>query len=407
MSISVVTLNVNGLRDVNKRIAFLHWLSRLCSDVVCLQEVHALSLEECSSWFSSFGFQVAFSPATNHSRGTSILFKSSLVLKNSLCDDDGRFEACDFSFRVVSIYAPNVRPDRDVFFAYVLSQVDPSVQTVLCGDFNSIVDRAMDRRGSSPLDYSRESSVMLTALFRDCCILDAWRLCHPTDKSFTWTKADGSISSRIDLIGVPFAWSSFVSSCVIYPCLFSDHSLVSLTARVPDVMPHGPGRWKLNISLLSDALFPDEINDFWKWWQTKKTHFPSLCQWWEVGKRKFKHIAVQYGSVKKRESDATRQVLLSLASHLKLRFDEGITSCFEVYKATLLKIAELDKVDAQVVKVRARVRWVEDGEASTSFFLRLEKKMGLLTGFLPFVVMVFTPLFLQRNRSICRFNWLC
>ena len=139
MSISVVTLNVNGLRDVNKRIGFLHLLSRLCSDldVVCLQEVHVLSLEECSSWSSSFGFRVAFLPDTNHSRGTAILFKSSLVLKNSLCDDDGRFVACDFSFhdksfRVVSIYAPNVRPDRDVFFAYVLSQVDPSVQTVFC-----------------------------------------------------------------------------------------------------------------------------------------------------------------------------------------------------------------------------------------------------------------------------------
>ena len=115
---------------------------------------------------------------------------------------------------------------------------------------------------------------------------------------------------------------------------------------------------------------------WWKWWRTKKTHFPSLCQWWEVGKRKFKHIAVQYGSVKKRESDATGQVLLSLASHLKLRFDEGITSCFEVSKATLLKIEELDKIDAQAAKIRARVRWAEDEEASTSFFLRLEKENG-------------------------------
>ena len=361
-------------------------MSRLCSDVVCLHEVHALSLKECSSWFSSFGFRVAFSPGTNHSRGTAILFRSSLVLKNSLCDNDGRFVACDFSFhdksfRAVSIYAPNVRPDRDVFFTYVLSQVDPSVQTVLCGVFNSVVDRDMDRRGSSPLDYSRESSVMLTALFRDCCVLNAWRLFHPTDKSFTWTKADGSISTRIDLIGVPFAWSSFVSSCVICECPFSDHSLVSLTARVPDVMPRGPGRWKFNFSLLSDALFRNKINDFWKWWRTKKTQLPSLCQWWEVGKRKFKHIAVQYGSVKKRENDATRQGLLSLASQLKLRFDEGITSCFEVYKATFLKIAELGKVDAQAAKVRARVRWAEDGEASTSFFLRLEKKNGATNWF--------------------------
>ena len=61
---------------------------------------------------------------------------------------------------------------------------------------------------------------------------------------------------------------------------------------------------------------------------------------------------MHYGSVKKRERGATRQVLLSLASHL----EEGISSCFEVYKATLLKIADMDNVDAQAAKVRARVR---------------------------------------------------
>ena len=282
---------------------------------------------------------------------------------------------------MVSIYAPNTNPDRDNFFAYVESQVDPSHHTVLCGDFNCVFDRSLDRRGSSTTDYSRESPFALASLFRECCVLDAWRHCHPADKSFTWTRPDGSISSRIDLICIPFAWASFVQTCVINPCPFSDHSLVAVTVNVPDVMPRGPGRWKFNVSLLSDVLFCDEVKDFWAWWRSKKVDFPSLSKWWDVGKRKIKRIAVHYGSLKKRELQSSRHILQSLADHLKHRFEEGCVSCFDVYKATLLKLADLDKRDAEAAKVRARIRWAEEGEMSSSFFLRLEKRNGTTNWF--------------------------
>ena len=145
------------------------------------------------------------------------MFKSTLLLTGSFCDSEGRFVLWDFSFRdkvfrVASLYAPNVNPDRNDFLSFVMAKVDPSVHTLLCGDFNSFFYRSLDRCGSCPLDYSRESSVLLSSLFRECCVLDAWRYCHPSSKVFTWTKSDGSISSRIDLIGVPFAGVPFVAS---------------------------------------------------------------------------------------------------------------------------------------------------------------------------------------------------
>ena len=179
-------------------------------DVICLQEVHTLSSEECSSWVSSVGFRAVLSLGSNHARGTVVLFKPTLSLTGSFCDSTGRFVLCDFSFRgkafrVVSLYAPNVNPDRNDFLSFVMAKVDPSVHTLLCEDFNSVFDRSLDRSGSSPSKYSRESSILLTALFHQCCVLDAWRYCHPTSKAFIWTKCDGSMSSRIDLIGVPFA----------------------------------------------------------------------------------------------------------------------------------------------------------------------------------------------------------
>ena len=68
------------------------------------------------------------------------------------------------------------------------------------------------------------------------------------------------------------------------------------------------------------------------------------------------------------------------ADRLKHRF-EGYISCFDMYKATLLKLADLDKRDAEAAKVRARIRWAEEGEMSSLFSLRLEKRNGTTNWF--------------------------
>lgn len=152
---------------------------------------------------------------------------------------------------VLSLYAPNTNPQRDDFFEYVSSMADLNLPTVLCGDFNAVFNRTMDWASSDPNDSSRDSSVLLRALFCDCCVTDAWRYCHPSSTAFMWRKPDGSLSSRIDFIGVPLPWAPFVSSCTVVPCAFSDHSLVSLDVPIPDTIQRGPGRWILNKSLLS------------------------------------------------------------------------------------------------------------------------------------------------------------
>lgn len=66
---SFLTLNVNGLRDTNKRAGLLQWLSHLSLDFVCLQETHVVSTDDCSRWFSSFGYLCLASPDSVHSRG--------------------------------------------------------------------------------------------------------------------------------------------------------------------------------------------------------------------------------------------------------------------------------------------------------------------------------------------------
>ena len=143
-------------------------------DFACLQETHVVSLDECNSWFSSHGFLSVASPGSPHSCGPVILYHPCYTLVNTWNNDNGRFVLAEFerrnvTFRVVCLYAPNRNPDRDDFFASCCSSIDPSFPTLICGDFNSVPDRAMDRRGSNIWDVSRESTVALLSLSRLWC----------------------------------------------------------------------------------------------------------------------------------------------------------------------------------------------------------------------------------------------
>ena len=70
MALKIATLNTNGLHDANKHMGFLQWLSHFSFDIVCLQELHAMSPEECNTWFSSYGFHVCASCGSSQSCGT-------------------------------------------------------------------------------------------------------------------------------------------------------------------------------------------------------------------------------------------------------------------------------------------------------------------------------------------------
>lgn len=68
--------------------------------------------------------------------------------------------------------------------------------------------------------------------------------------------------------------------------------------------------------------------------------------------------------------------MVNLANHLKSRIDLGWVTLFEVFESVELKIAALDLAAAEGARVRSRTRWAKEGESSTSFFFRLERKNG-------------------------------
>ena len=93
--------------------------------------------------------------------------------------------------------------------------------------------------------------------------MDVWRHLHPSTRAFSWPRPNDFWASRMDLIEFPFSWVHQVSSSEIVPCSFSDHSAVLMKVVLPEPFPRGPGRWKLNISVLNEGDFAASLRDFW------------------------------------------------------------------------------------------------------------------------------------------------
>ena len=153
MALSIVTPNANELHDLSKRAGLLLWFRSLTvvPDIVCLQECHCSSDLECQTWFRVSDYLCALAARSTHARGCIILFWPTLSLVPSWSEPDGRSLMCEFrfcnqGFRVCCVYAPNSNPQRNQFLDDVSFSIDPSVPTVLAGDF----DRSLDRRGSDP-----------------------------------------------------------------------------------------------------------------------------------------------------------------------------------------------------------------------------------------------------------------
>lgn len=224
---------VNGLHDPDKRAGHIQWLHALPSpaDVICLQECHCVSVEECSFWFPSSGLLCAVSPlALIIGVGVlccfgrlSLLFVLGLMIMTVLFNVSSLILA-RFFVSHACMHQIVIRSVRS-FFDDVCERVNHSVPAVLCGDFNAVFDRLSDRVESDPDDTVRKSSVALGHLFASCCVTDIWRYLHPYTSSFTWSRWNGLLASRIDLIGCPHAWISFVGGYDFLP----DHYFLFLS----------------------------------------------------------------------------------------------------------------------------------------------------------------------------------
>ena len=106
-------------------------------------------------------------------------------------------------------------------------------------------------------------------------------------------------------------------------------------------------------------------------------NFSTLAKWWDAGKSHLKGLTIRYCKSRSAAGARNRSLLVDLIAHLKSKVDTGSVSCVCPYRSALESLPSLDREVAKGAQVRSCIRWVEEGESLSLYFLQLEKKRAM------------------------------
>ena len=269
---------------------------------------------------------------------------------------------------LVNIYTPTYPTERKNFFQSLDPFLFPNSRLVLAGDFNCY-DSAMDKMGGSVSIDPRLSELKSVHALRD-----AWRLKHHRDRQFTWFNSDLSIASRLDSFLISRYLCEQVVFCEIYPCVYSDHDLVYIELNLHNTKPRGPGVWKFNNSLLQDEFFCSSVCDLIDHTLQFRSSFPSDIVLWDWLKSEIRFFSINYSREKWRQFSREKISTINRLSLLKRQLSSGDPAVkFEILNLESI-LKQLYDRQLEGSKIRSRVKWLEEGETPSKFFLRLENE---------------------------------
>ena len=380
--LSFLSINARGLNQARKRRQIFRWAHNSKADVIFLQETYSTKAIE-DVWKSEWGGQILFSHGTNHSRGVMILFNPRLdyQIVSSIVDNNGRYlmlevTTHDSSLLLCNVYAPNDNTSQITFFSklnHTLLQY-ANMQIILAGDFNCALS-SLDKAGGTSIERKQP---VIREIFNLCSIhklQDVWRRQHPSQSQFTWRNNSLKVQCRLDYWLVSKDLFSTVTSTDITNPTFSDHSAVSLVIQSKDYAKRGPGFWKINNSLLKYNKFTAELAAKIPEYKAKHNYLEDKGLFWDMLKMEVRGFCVQYSKRQSKirrnaEKDLQKQIdqLMNVLKTNKSK--ENITQLYRL-RAELNKIADYKTKGAIV---RSRIRWHEEGERNTKYFLNLEKR---------------------------------
>lgn len=382
--LSIISLNVNGLRDQKKRWLLFDFLKRSKFDVVLLQETHVASVNDCILWNRESGYKGYWSLGSSSSCGVGLLVREGLNLKNCSfrCDCAGRLVVLDFTLnnkdlRVVSIYVPTDGSERIEFLQTLDRYLVTRRQLILGGDFNCLLDLTKDKRGGNA-SLGGTGAPYLKSLIARFNLVDVWRKQHEHDMEFTWRNKTGTIRCRLDKFYVSSSLAKdYVSDSQIVPYPHSDHDIVQIKIKVDSSRNNiGPGTWKLNTSLLNDKNVRDKVKRFWSDWQTKKAHFSNVGEWWDAGKSRIKSLLI---TCSKKIAATVKQERARLLKKFRSLRAQNTLSESELTELDNVKsqLANLDFRNVRGNKIRSKAKWIETNEQPSKFFFQKEKKRAV------------------------------
>ena len=292
----IATININGLDS--RKNTLIQYMNQNNLDIYCLQETHKISLQNFNyieKNTNTLGFISTASKVENDYRGVAVLIGRSLQqfkIQNINIDIPSLKHRmmhisilAEEEINIINIYAPAKNIEKSNFYEDVKKYLTKikNKQIILLGDFN-YVENINDRVFG--FDYA-DRKVNKIFSPKELNLIDTFSNVHNT-LDFT------HLRSRIDRIYL---------SKILYPKILkiqhttkiADHKTVLLEINLDKFKPWGRYYWKFNNSLLTNAIFKQEILDLiLNYHETKILNEPH--QNWESFKGQVKTISKKFGN---------------------------------------------------------------------------------------------------------------
>ena len=304
---------------------------------------------------------------TSHSKGTAILFsdKFDIHIINSHLSEDSRIILVNLkieeeTFSLLNIYAPNNMSDRKSFFYKVQKWIDRFAineeKIIIGGDFSFTEENKLDRSSNNTSKDS--SSVSNKNLTNTKNLHDVWRQLNPNRKQFTYKEI-----SRLDKILISTALLENVQkSSILLSGIKSDHKCISVNINF-DKSARGPGRWKLNTSILGDKTYKTKIRTLLQHTKEERKNLSKQLLW-EIIKIKVKEFSISYCKQKQKiktylMKELETKIQAKESELIKSNYNKTIQSERDSLAEELYDLINKQNIGAQV---RSRAKWTEQGE---------------------------------------------
>ena len=264
--LEIASLNVRGLQDNNKRKRIFQTFRNSKFDIILLQETHSTD-EDVVLWKKDWIGRAFFSSLNSTKSGVAILCKESKNFKVEFENSDkaGRIisvtvETQKNKFQITNIYAPNIPPQRKIFFDKLKCYVTPKYEVILGGDFNMVENLTMDRQGGNLNRQHQHGLEELNEIKQNCNLIDIWRTQNKFKMQFTYKNDILDFKSRIDhFYNGNHARTNCSIRSDIVPNTLSDHHMISLSLKNITTNKRGPSYWKLNASILQNKEYKQKL----------------------------------------------------------------------------------------------------------------------------------------------------
>ena len=282
----------------------------------------------------------------------------------------------DRKLLIANIYAPQTSTQKLQHFSdirNIIEQYSRNDHTlIVLGDFNTVMNNDLDVITGEP--HNRRETTGLNQLVTNLDLHDSWRILNPDGKEYTWSRNCPFTARRLDYIFASQDIINLTQETKITTLIHSDHRAVTTTIAFHNYK-RGPSYWKLNNSLLKDIRYLEYMNKTIEEFKESYNQDIDPHNKWELCKIKIKEGSQSYSKKKQQKS---RDKIAEMQERLnKIEQTLSTQPDNKPLKTELVKIkTELEVfalAQAHGAQIRSRIKYIEEGEKNTGYFLNLEK----------------------------------